>query len=261
MQRGAFLAVTQPYGIHTQLASLHVSHSEGGWTAMGQSALWLLEVAEAPGDLVVGIPLTSELAIRPPVRCRRVADSVLQGGRIVKGTSVVALEVALIQWAAQRRSAEVLALVERVVRERKTTVARLRARLRRGLAGSAVVRLALDELAGGSMEKDVRRLKAALEALGVTGLKAEVHFKNAAGGSAYADLLHLPTMTLIEVDAALDHLLRQRFLADRRRDRWMLREHAALTLRVDVVEIRADVRQLAEELAWFLLPEVHRNVS
>jgi hypothetical protein len=52
---GAFLAVTQPYGIHSQLASLHVSHAAGGWTAMGQSALWLLEVAEAPGDLVVGI--------------------------------------------------------------------------------------------------------------------------------------------------------------------------------------------------------------
>jgi hypothetical protein len=261
VQLGAYLARTQPYDFWAQLASLHVSHPAAEWTVCGQGALCLLGEAEPPRRLVVGVPLSSELAIRPPVSRRRLVPAVLRGSRVVGGARVAALEIAVVQWAVGRPAPEVLALVERLVRERKTTVSRLRSRLRRGFAGSAAVRAALDELAGGSLEKDVRRLRHALEALGVTGLEPEVHFTNAEGASAYADLLHRPTMTVIEVDAALDHLRRQRFLADRRRDRWMLREHAARTLRVDVVEIREDVMAVARELAWFLLPEVRESAS
>jgi hypothetical protein len=105
------------------------------------------------------------------------------------------------------------------------------------------------------MDADVRRLQRALESLGVTGLEPETQFTNAQGTTAYADLLHRPTMTVIEVDGMVAHLVRERFRADRRRDRWMRREHGATTLRVDVLEVREDVEALAAELAWFLLPQ------
>ena len=255
VQHGAFLAGTQPYDVRAQLASLRVSHADGGWWVGGEAALWLYDVLELPAQLLVVVPAASELAIRPPVRVRRVVDDVLDGARVVRTCDVVALEVAVVQWAAKRPLADVVTLVERLLRERLTTVPRLRARLGRGRLGSAVVRRALAEVAGGSLELDVRRLRAALEARGVTGLEVEVRFTSAGGASAYADLLHRPTMTLFEVDAALDHLERQRFRADRRRDRWMLREHAARTVRVDVTEVRGDLDRLADELVWFCRSE------
>ena len=251
IQPRTYLAATQPYDIRSQLASLHVSHPNAEWTVTGATALWLYDVLELPRVLHVGIPVDSELAIRRPIVCHRLAGEVLRGNRIVKECRVVSLEVAVIQWSVRRPPAEVLAMVEKVVRERRTTVIRLRSRLRRGLSGSAAVRIAIDTIAGGSLERDVRRLRAALERRGVTGLEPEVHFSNAAGASAYADLLHRRTMTAVEVDAALDHLERRRFRADRRRDRWMLREHGARTIRVDVTEIRGDLEGLVDELLWF----------
>lgn len=255
VQPGAFLAHTQPYDVATQLASLQVSHPDGDWFVMTDAALWLYGIADLPARLEIGTPLTSELAVRAPVRCRRVAASVLQGARTLQACRVVALEVAVIQWAEGKAVRDVVAALERLVRERRTTIARLRGRLRRGFAGSAVVRRAIGVLAGGSLEQDVRRLAAALRARGVTGLEVEVWFQNAAGASAYADLLDRRTMTVIEVDAASDHLERQRFRADRRRDRWLLREHGVRTLRVDVTEIREDLTSIADELAAFLLQQ------
>lgn len=261
VQPGAFLARTQPYDVPAQLASLKVSYPGGGWTVMGEGALWLMGLAEQPATLTVGIPLASELAVRRPIHCRRVAASILRGSRECAGSSVVALGIAVIQSSFRKPAAQVRPLIETLLRERRTTIPRLRGRLGRGIAGSAVVRRVIDDLVGGSLEVDVRRLKVALEACGVVGLACEVRFVNGAGASAYADLLHWPTMTVIEVDGLLDHLERARFRADRRRDRWMLREHAARTLRVEVCEVRADVVGLAQELSWFLLPERDRVAS
>lgn len=219
---------------------------------MGPAALWLHGVGACPKALLIGVPLGHKLRAMPPVVVRRVADSVLQGSRPLRGVEVVALEVAVLQAAHLLGRDALRELVEGLVRGRRTSLTRLRARCRRGLAGSSLVRDVCDELAGGSMEKDVRRLQQALQRLGVADLEAEVHFTNAAGASAYADLLHRPTMTVIEVDGMVEHLARARFRADRRRDRWMRREHGATTLRVDVTEVREDVDALAAELAWFL---------
>jgi very-short-patch-repair endonuclease len=253
VQLRAYLAETQPYDVPAQLASLLVTHREGWWLRAG-SALWAYDVAGPPEDLEVAIELSSELVVRPPVRARRLSPSVLAGTRVVAGSPVVALEIAAIQWAHRRPHTEVVRLIEKLLRERRTTVVRLRSRLGRGIAGSTAVRRALDELLGGSLDRDVRELKRALERLGVTGLECEVRFVSATGASAYADLLHRPTMTLIEVDGVLDHAAPDRFLTDRRRDRWMLRDHGARTLRVDLREVRRDVDALARELAGFLLP-------
>lgn len=251
VQLRAYLAQTQPYDLPAQLASLAVTHPEGWWLRAA-SALWVYGVADTPEHLEVGIELSSELVVRPPVTVRRLSPSVLAGSRVVAGSPVVALEVAAIQWAYGRPHADVLRMVEKLLRERRTTAVRLRARLGRGIAGSTAVRRALAELLGGSLDRDVRRLKHALERLGVTGLECEVRFVSASGASAYADLLHRPTMTLVEVDGALDHARLDRFLTDRRRDRWMLRDHGARTLRVDAREVRRDVDALARELAGLL---------
>ncbi len=255
VQPGAFVAATQPVDLRVHLTALTKGRAEREWYVLGEGALWLYGVAEAPKKLDLGIPLGHALATADPVVSRRVVQCVLEGSRHVGGFPVVALEVAVIQAAQRRPDPQVRELVEDLVRDRRTTLARLRSRCRRGLAGSARVRRVCDELAGGSMERDVRRLRAALEALGVTGLESETHFRSDGGASAYADLLHRPTMTVIEVDGFLDHIRRDAFRRDRHRDRWLRRQHDALTLRVDVLEVREDLAQLAEELAWFLLPQ------
>lgn len=254
VQPKTFLAVTQPYGVQAQLASLQAAFPEGGWRVMGHAALWLYGLRPCPDRLEVGIPLFRRLAVRRPVRCRRVADSILRRTRLVKGVPVVALEVAIIQAGERRPLAEVVRLVEEAVRARRTTVARLRAACRHGFAGSALVRAACDELVGGSMDKAVRLLKAALERRGVVGLEVEVRFENGAGGSAYGDLVHAETDTVIELDGFLSHSCRERFRADRRRDRWLLGQHGKKTLRFDVEEVFADVEAVADELVGFLLP-------
>jgi hypothetical protein len=250
----AYLAETQPYDVAVQLASLKVAHQDGWWL-MGAAALWVYGVEQAPEVLNVGLKLTSEISIAAPVQSHRLSRSVLAGARTIDGTPLVALEIAVLQWAQLRPHADVVRLVEKVLRERRTSIPRLRARLRRGVAGSAAVRAALDELLGGSLDRDVRTLKHALEALGVTGLECEVRFVSADGASGYADLLHRPTMTVIEVDGSLDHLVEDRFLADRRRDRWMLRDHGVRTLRVDMREVRGQLDRTAAELAAFLLAD------
>ena len=254
VQPKTFLASTQPYGVQAQLASLQTAFPDGGWHVMGHAALWLYGVRPCPDRLDVGIRLSRRLAVRRPVRCRRVADSVLRRARLVTGVPVVALEVAIIQVCERRPLAEVVRLVEEVVRARRTTVARLRATCRHGFAGSALVRAACDELVGGSMDKAVRLLKLALERRGVVGLAVEVRFENSAGGSAYGDLVHAETDTVIELDGFLSHGLRDQFRADRRRDRWLLGQHGTKTLRFDIQEVFEDVDAVADELMGFLLP-------
>lgn len=255
VQLRAYVAQTQPYDVAAQLASLKVTHLKGWWLRAG-SALWVYEVADPPEHLEVAIELTSELVVQAPIVARRLSPSVLAGTRVVADSPVVAIEVAAIQWAYRRPHSEVVRFLEKLLRERRTTAVRLRARMGRGIAGSATVRLALTELLGGSLDRDVRQLKRALERLGVRGLECEVRFVSASGASAYADLLHRPTMTVIEVDGVLDHAALERFLADRRRDRWMLRDHGARTLRVDAREVRRDVDAVARELVALLLPAV-----
>lgn len=254
----AYVAGTQPVDAWVQLKAMVAADGHRDWAVMGDGALWLYGYADKPVAVVVGVGLTRRLAVREPAKTRRVAAVVLAGARTVKTVPVVALEIALIQAAESRTPNEVRDLVEQAVRDRKTTLARLRARRRRGLKGSAAIGRACDELSGGSMDADVRRLRAALEARGVTGLETEVRFESEDGSSCYADLLDGKTMTLIEVDGYVTHTQRDVFRSDRRRDRWMRKQHHITTLRVDVMEIREDLEALADELAPFFLDEESR---
>lgn len=244
----AYLAATQPVApravVDAITATVRVRHAFRGWTA-----LWLYgAVAEPPQRVEVCVPHSTRLDLGPVAGVKRVAPAVLLGARQVRGHSVVALEMAVVQAAAGLPGPDVLALLERLLRERRTTIPRLRGTCRRGLAGSAAVRAALDELVGGSLDAAVRQLRRALERRGVTGLEVEVRFVSSDGASCYADLLHRPTMTALEMDGP-SHLERQRFRADRRRDRWMHAEHGVLTVRIDVSE---DVEAVADEVVLIL---------
>jgi hypothetical protein len=108
-----------------------------------------------------------------------------------------------------------------------------------------VRRVCDDVLAGARVSggKRVVRLEVAV-------VQAEVRLANADGASCYADLLHRPTMTVVEMDGFVSHASLERFRADRRRDRWMQAEHGVLTLRVHVGE---DLEQVADEVCRVLL--------
>ena len=261
LHHGLFVAATQPLTLAVLLASVRETTRDRTVVVMGEGALWLYKAAEAPRVLSLGVPLGSSFSAPPPLQVRRVTSAVLDGRRTLDGCQVVALEMAVIQVAAQWPRPQVRELVEELVRSRRTTLARLRARCQRGIKGSARVRAACDDLAGGSMDADVRRLMAALEERGVYGLETEVRFTNQDGASAYADLFHRATLTAFEVDGLVTHSRRTRFRADRRRDRWMHREHGVVTLRIDVLEIREDLDSLADELVSCVLKQTPRRTA
>ena len=252
LQPRVYVATTQPIGPCEQVAAVRAS-ARGDYAFLGWTALWLYGLTEAPLVVQVGVRHGTRLRARPPVQARRVVPAVLEGKRTVQGFCVVALEVAVLQACADADAATALALVERVLRDRRTTIPRLRARCRRGVAGSSLVRQAIDVLAGTSLDRAVRRLRAALEERGVHGLRCEVHFRSATGASAYADLLDETSRTVVEVDGYLSHAERRRFRADRRRDRWLQAEHRIVTARVDAAETLEDLDALADELAAFIL--------
>lgn len=251
LQPRVYIAQTQPVGPVEQVAAVHAS-VQSAYAFLGETALWLYELAEPPDVVQVGVPHATRFRALAPVRVRRVAPAVLRGRRPLSSGWVVAVEVAIIQAAARRPPEEVLTLLESVLRDRRTTMPRIRSRLRRGVAGSTAVRAGLDTLAGTSLDAAVRRLKQALEGLGILGLEPELHFRSSAGTSAYGDLVDERSRTVVEVDGYLTHVERKRFRADRKRDRWLVAQHGYLTLRVDATETVDELDAVAAELADIL---------
>lgn len=164
VQPRVLLAQTQP--VSTQVLLEAVAQSvRTRYALLARAALWLSGAGPvpAPDQLVVGVPHSTRLRLTPPVRVSRVSEDVLAHVRQRHGPPVVDLDMALLQSCERTPVAVAIALLEPVLRDRRTTVVRLRARCRRGLGGSAVVRQVVDELAGGSLDVAVRRLRQALE--------------------------------------------------------------------------------------------------
>jgi hypothetical protein len=245
---GAYLAATQPVDAEVVVSAV-VARGLPTYAFAGETALWLHGQGRKPSRVDVVIPHGTRAALGPHVQVRRVCHDVLAGVRVLDGKRVVRIEVAVVQTAVGRSGQDVVDLVAEVLRRRRTTVPRLRAACRRGVSGSAAVRAAVDELAGTSLDGAVRRLHSALLRRDVEGIETEVRFVNAGGASCYADLLHRPTMTVVEMDGFSSHTAFDRFRADRRRDRWMQAEHGVLTLRVHVGE---DIEQVADEICRVL---------
>lgn len=243
VQPGVLVAATQPLDLTTRVSA--VLASADGLVLAGRTALWAYGVDSGPTQptLDVAVPAARQLVLLPPARVRRLAPSLLPGARSAGGRPVVALEVAVVQAAEELAAEQLLAVVEEVLRQRMTTTARLRARCGRGIAGSTRLRQLLDVLEGAGADRLPRKLRLALEDAGVTGLQSEVPLRSTSGETAYVDLLHAASRNAVEVDGWVTHSRRERFLADRRRDRWVRREHGITTTRVaaEEVERRLDV--------------------
>ena len=254
VQPRVLIAATQPVEAVQQVAAVSASVL-GVHVFLGRTALWIYGLVEVPEVVEVGVAHATRYRARPPLRVRRIAPALFDGRRVVQGSAVVALEVAVVQACERQPPGQVLELVELVLRERRTTMSRLRGRCRRGVAGSAAVRRAVDQLAGTSLDAAVRRLREALSARGVEGLRPEAQFVSPRGGTAYVDLLDDEGEVAVEVDGYLTHVERARFRADRRRDRWLHSAHGILTVRVDVDETTSgpELEALADELAALIL--------
>lgn len=252
VQPGVLVAATQPLDLATAVAA--VERSAPRVVLAGQTALWAYGVLAAadPPVVDVAVPDTQQLVLLPPARVRRLAPSLLTGARHVDGHRVVSLETAVVQAAERLPTATLLAVVEEVLRQRLTTVARLRAGCRRGVAGSAALRRLLSGMDDGAVDRAPRVLRRALEAVGVDGLESEVLLRSAEGAAAYVDLLHRRSRHAVEVDGWLTHSRPERFLADRRRDRWLRREHGLTTVRVAAVEVEHRLDAVVAELVALL---------
>jgi very-short-patch-repair endonuclease len=247
------LAATQPVGARELMYAVAASVPEPRALLSG-AALWAHGQGPLPAVVEIGVVGTRGLTVRSPVVPRRLAPATLVGVVVRRGLPVVPLEMAVVQRSATLTDPQVLVLVERVLRARATTTDRLRAACRRGLAGSRPVRAALVVLDGGDLELQKRRLRAALVAAGVGQLRSEVRFVSRSGASCYVDLLHEPSRKAVELDGGYHDLPAQRQV-DRRKDRWLRRDHGIEVLRVADEEVRRDVAAVAAELLPELLPE------
>jgi very-short-patch-repair endonuclease len=243
------LAATQPVGARELMYAVAASVPEPRALLSG-AALWAHGQGPLTAVVEIGVVGTRGLTVRSPVVPRRLAPATLVGVVVRRGLPVVPLEMAVVQRSATLTDPQVLVLVERVLRARATTTAACR----RGLAGSRPVRAALVVLDGGDLELQKRRLRAALVAAGVGQLRSEVRFVSRSGASCYVDLLHEPSRKAVELDGGYHDLPAQRQV-DRRKDRWLRRDHGIEVLRVADEEVRRDVAAVAAELLPELLPE------
>ncbi|MBK5306956.1 MAG: DUF559 domain-containing protein [Frankiaceae bacterium] len=240
------LAATQPVGalelMHAAAASVREPRA-----LLSAAALWAHGRGPLPEVVEIGVVETRGITVLAPVIARRLAPDTLATIVVRRGLPVVGLEVAVAQCSANRSDAQVLALIERLLRDRATTPDRLRAVCRRGFAGSRKVRAALVALDGGDLELQKRRLRAALTAAGVVGLRSEVRLVSRTAASCYLDLLHDPTRKAFELDGGYHELASQRRI-DRKRDRWIKRDHSIEVIRIADDEVRSDVDAVVSEL-------------
>lgn len=247
VQPGVLVAATQPLDLPTRVAA--VERSTRDVVLAGRTALWAYGSAAGEPDVVdVAVPDTRQLVLLPPVRVRRLAPSLLAGVRNAGGHRVVSVETAVVQAAEELAGVQLLPVVEELLRNRLTTVSRLRARCRRGVAGSAALRSLLADLDDGAVDRGPRLLRRALETAGVDGFESEVPLRSADGAVAYVDLLHRRSRHAVEVDGWATHSRRERFLADRRRDRWLRRDHGLTTVRVAAEEVERRLDAVVAEL-------------
>ena len=252
LQPRAALARTQPVGA-LELMHASVLAVAPPRALLGEAALWAHRQGPLPDRVEVGVVDTRGVALWPPAVGRRVAADTLARIVVRRDLPVVPLELAVVQCCAQRGPVAGLALVERVLRRRATTPRHLREACRRGLEGSASVRAALRVLDGGDLETQKRRLRQALVSAGVEGLRGEVKLTSSTGTTCYLDLLHEESRKAVEVDGGYHELAAQRAV-DRRRDRWVLRDHGIEVIRVADEEVRRSLAQVVDELVPILRP-------
>lgn len=257
VQPRVYVAATQPVDARVLAEAVRQS-VPGEWAFAGRTALWLYGLLPMPQELDVAVPDVRQLVLGARVRVRRIAPSLWKHRRTVDGWPLLRLETAVVQAAEGLPAPELQALVEGMLRDRKTTHQRLLWTCRRGVQGSTALRTALAPLADGDLELLKRRLRKGPEAAGVTGLLSEMPVTSSTGAVVYLDLLHEASRNVLEVDGFASHSERSQFLADRRRDRWLRRERGLLTTRVAAVEVRDKLSAVVAELLPLMLPHQPR---
>lgn len=246
VQPRVLAAPTTPLGPEAHLLAVVLSSPDV--VLAGRTAAWRYGLT-TPGAVVdVGLPAQRQRVLLEPARVRRLAPSLLRATRAVDGMRSVSVETAVVQSAEHAAADCVVAVVEAAVRGRLTTVDRLRTACRRGVAGSALLRLVLDDMADGAVDRWPRRLRRALEHAGITDLESEVRCTSSSGEVVYLDLLCRRAHRAVEVDGWESHGRRTAFVADRRRDRWLQQELSIATTRVAASELQRDLPGVVREL-------------
>jgi very-short-patch-repair endonuclease len=242
--RHVYCAATAPLGprLECRAALLAV----GGAAALGgRSAAWVWWLpgfdGSGPPELVVPDDRRYRHLQGVNVRRARAVDFRIQERR---GWPITALEVTVRDVAADMQPRQVRELVQGLVIERRTTLARLRDVTGRGLRGSAALGGVLNELdpAFQSHWEAIlhRRLRRA-------GLRPEAQIRlDVAGRRCYLDLGFRDIRLGIEVDGFMPHM--RRFADDRRRNNavclelgWVLAHYAVEDLVERLDEVAAEV--------------------
>lgn len=254
VQKRVWTAATQPLTIPQIVVAVaaRLETATDDWAFSGRTALWLHGAAPEPAVVTASVLRNHRLGVLPPATRDRVRAGVLERKLTRDGHPVVRLEIAVVQALSGPVDEQEVRLVEDVLRQRRTTADRLRSAQARGRAGSARLGLVLLELGAGDLEIRQRTLRGAVEREGIRDLSPEVQVVSRDGTYAYLDLLHHPSRRAIEVDGAATHGTRAQQQVDRRRDRWVLRDHGIETLRVTVGEVDHALTRTARELAEML---------
>jgi hypothetical protein len=200
-----------------------------------------------PDVLDVLLPVTSRAAPLNRVR-RRLSKQPLR--RMWRGRLPVPQpQVALVQCAAELPRSQVLELVEFAIRNRLTTLARLREVCGRGVRGSVLLQDVVAELSTDGVDRWVRRLLRLLDDVGVPRPELEVPVAEDGRVRAYLDGLWRGLRLALEVDDWESHGARDAQERDRRRDRWLLRDYGITTLRLTPREIRDSPEAVVADIA------------
>jgi hypothetical protein len=153
-----------------------------------------------------------------------------------------------VQCASEIERDDLLQMVEFAVRTRRTTLDKLRSACRRGVAGSSNLRDVWAELSSEGIDRWMRRLVRLLTTAGLPKPTLEAPIYDGSLRRALLDGLWEALQLALEVDDWETHGSRDAQERDRRRDRWLLREHGITTVRVTPREIRDSPNDVVRDI-------------
>jgi predicted transcriptional regulator of viral defense system len=179
---------------------------------------------------------------------RRVRGRMLRRRRFRKGVWVTDIETTILHCAAILSYDDLVTLVEDALRRGLTTLSRLRARLGRGLSGSAALRALLEELDDGFRDRWTRRLARRLIQRGAPLPEYEPPIVDPRTGRVIKpDLAWRALGVLGEVDDWSTHGDRSAQERDRARDRWLFATYGYIVVRTTPREIRRNIDRVVDD--------------
>lgn len=219
----------------------------GPWAFAGPTGLALMNVPLPPA--LSGAPMVA--VGRGGVRARvlgrlpiRVGHAELARRRIVEGYPVLPIEICVRQTAAMVDEETLTTVIEKVVRQKRTTLPALAAACGRGRPGSGPLRRVLEVLMHDSLDKWVRVLARELRR---RGIKSEPEWWLRHEGRAHPFDLKVSPQDVVEVDDWETHGLIANQDRDRIQDRWA-RRAGIDTFRTTPREIRDHLDRVCDDI-------------